>query len=570
MLHGRPFASPSRLHAFVALAATVVASLGCDGCKKAQETTDKVKKEVVAKLRSVDEAPPPANLVAELVVKDAEAFVKKSADGAGFSAEVGPSPFEKLVASVPDENAKKGLRSIDPHGPLAVVATMVFAPDQKPHVILAAKLKDPEIATVALTAAAKGGQIKSWDSKVLDTQVYEPGAKGEIAVYGEWVVVSDTREAIESGGKYAAWKASKGASATRDLSLRVPMDKVGPELQKVGNAGYASIPAGTIPPKLQAALDPMIGPVLQGIADMGELTFDVDTDGKTLRFDEKVGAKGSFATWLGHYPVGDAKGLLSMPKADGGSLSRFPDGLGPLIYAGADTGLSASGLKPADRADVQTALETLGKSLGHEWALANKGGGASSEFLLRVELSDPAGAKKALPALEKAALKSLPTKGAGAPKLTPYKKLGAEGDEVSIETGPGATIHLLWAVRGSYLFVAYANAPWSIVDAAIDPASTATFEKDAAASAKIATYPSKNLASASYGDTWSFSKSLVPGAGASAAPAAGTGTQWSWSTVDSSGLVAKGEIPLAFIGDLTRFYMGLFSMFGPGAAPPPY
>jgi len=45
---------------------------------------------------------------------------------------------------------------------------------------------------------------------------------------------------------------------------------------------------------------------------------------------------------------------------------------------------------------------------------------------------------------------------------------------------------------------------------------------------------------------------------------------WSYSTADSTGMIAKGEIPLAFVGDLTRFYIGMLSMFGGGGAPPPY
>ena len=554
----------------------VLAMGGCDSCKKkTQEATDKVKKDIVAKIRPIDEAPAPANLIGELVIKDPEGVAKRGVDGAGFSAEVGPSPYEKLIESINDENVKKGLRAVDPHGAIAAVAIAKFGAGEKPHGAMAAKLKDPELATVALTTGAKGGEIKAWDSKVLDTQVYEPGAdgKGEIAVYGSVVIVADDRATMENAGKYVAWKASKGDSLGHDLSLRVPMDKIGPELQKLGVAAWSMVGPTDIPAKIKGALDPMIAPVLQGVADMGPIAVDLDIDTKVVKIDDKIDAKGTFATWLGSLPSGDASALLSMPKADGVSLMRFGDSLGPLIYSSVDQLLDMSAMPAPEKADLLKQVQALGKSLGTEAVLANKGSGPTSEFLVRFELKDGPAAKTALTALEKAGLKAAAAgKLPKPPKVTPYKKFGAEGDQIDVEISPTSKISLLWAVRGSYLFVGFGNSGFTIADAGIDPASKATFDTDAAAKAKVATYPSKGIISASYGDTWSFSKSLLPGMAPPPAPTptAATTPIWSYSTADSTGMAAKGEIPLAFVGDLTRFYIGMLMMFGGGGAPPPY
>src|SRR5579859_7785326 len=100
--------SNPRLALCASIALVVVASIGCDSCKKKEET---VKKETVGKTKSIDETPAPADLLVDLVIKDAEGLAKRAADGAGFGAELGPSPWEKVVSSVGDANAQKGLRA---------------------------------------------------------------------------------------------------------------------------------------------------------------------------------------------------------------------------------------------------------------------------------------------------------------------------------------------------------------------------------------------------------------------------------------------------------------------------
>ncbi|MGZ5970822.1 MAG: hypothetical protein ACXWP4_24290, partial [Polyangiales bacterium] len=159
---------------FVSILALSIAAGGCSSCKKGAKKLDEAKKDLVEK-KKVVETPLPEEALGELVIKDPESLVKKSADGAGLGPMVGDSPYQKLIDSVTDENAKKALKAIDPHGTFAAVLIAKIAPNEKPHGCAAAKLKDPDIAATALAAAGKsGGTMKTWQSKALDVIVYEP------------------------------------------------------------------------------------------------------------------------------------------------------------------------------------------------------------------------------------------------------------------------------------------------------------------------------------------------------------------------------------------------------------
>ncbi len=560
---------------------------GCDSCKKKpSDNGSKIDKpKDTPKVKTADEVPAPADMVGEIALKDPEAVAKRVIDGAGFAAEVPGSPWDKLVSLVPDANAGKALRAIDSHAGIAAAFTFKFAPGEKFHVIAAAKLKDAELANMALGAASKGGELKSWDSKVLEGPVYEVPGSAQFAVYGELILFADARDSLEAAGKYVAFKATKAGALTHDLTFHVATDSMGPVLQKLGTQGWASV-ATAVPPSIKTDLDPMVAPFLQGVADMGALDATTDIDGKVAKIDSKMAAKGTFGTWLGAYPVGDANALLSAPKGDSASLLRYPDGLGKLIIDGVmltflrSSPGGAAGTLPPEVSDALKQVEILGKAMGHELVMTNKGSGPSQEMFMRFDLGDPAAAKGAMSTLEKMGLKALEgaSKGAStkppAPKVTPYKKFGAEGEEVEITAGGagigGMTFHLFWAVRGSYLYLAYATGSFTLLDAGIDPASTATVGNDATAKAKIASFPTKGVISASYGDNWSFSGLGMLGLGGSAPPkAAGPGVPlWSYSVVDSTSSSGKAEIPLTFIGDLGRFYYNLLMMMG--SPPPPY
>lgn len=576
------------------IATCALALAGTVACKKKQ--VEEVKKDLPEKKDPIAEVPLPEDALGELVIRDPEVFVKKSADGAGFGAMIGPSPFEKLLENAADENAKKALKALDPHGTLAAILVAKIGPGGKPHGVAAARLRDPEVASAALAAAAKsGGEVKTWSSKSLDTTVYELGRDAHVAVWGDVVIASDDRDAMEHGAKYVAWRSAK-SKVDHELVLKVPMQKIGPTLKTLGSAEWAKVKPGDVPPKIKAEIDPLVDPVLTGVADMGEIAVDLDIDGADLKFSETFAAKGTFSAWLAKYPVGDARPLLSMPKAESVSFFRYPDGLGPLVYAIADFAIDASSeLSAAEKTDASKQVRALGKSLGNELSYATakgKGsaGGAASpgvdtEIFVRLDVSDPAAAKGAIETLRKIAQK-LAGKGAK-PAVAPYKKFGAEGE--TITTGavlpamsglPGlggaaspSKDNWAWAIKDGKLYLdACLGCAQALVDATIDPASKATLENDAAAKTKIATFPDKNVIGASYATSLGL-PGTFGGLGAlmgmGAAPKSGAGgVVSSWSTVSSDGAVVKGNLPLALLGDAVRGYLTMAG--GLGGAPPPY
>lgn len=585
-------ARPRRL----ALAAAVLALVAAPGCKKKQ--VEEVKKDIVKKLEII-EAPLPEGAVGELVVKDPEAFLTKVSKGAGLEPLVGASPYQKLLDSITDENAKKAIKAIDPHGAMAALALYKLgAPGEKPHGVAAARLKDPDVASAALEAATKAGtDIKSWDSQALGGKAYEVTGGGELAVYGDVVLVADTREALDGGGKYVAWRAAK-STVDHEMSLRVPMDRIGPTLHKLGVAEYAKVKPTDMPPKVKAEVDPLVEPVLGAVADMGQMVIHFDVAGDDLKVDEILGAKGSFGAWLAKYPTGDAASLLSMPKGENVALYRLPDGLGPLTYAIADHELDGTPLSAAERTDASKQLRILGKSLGHVVAYATdqgKGGAApapgappsiNTEVYVRIDLDDAAAAKGAIGALRKLVEKAVP----GAKKITTtaYKKNGAEGETITTPAtipGMGASSasatkdNWTWAIKGSQLHLDLCLGCTPVMlDNALDPASKATLAEDPAAKAKIAELPAKGVVSASWGTALSLpgmAGGLGAFMGAPPSPKKPGAAMWGYSTVDEKGLVAKGAVPLAFVGDLAKNLiaiagMGMMGGGGMGGAPPPF
>jgi hypothetical protein len=578
---------PRLVHAL--LVASALAAAGCSSCKK-QPKPEEVKKDLAQPMK-LDEVPAPEDTALEVVVKDPEVFAKKAIDGAGYGAEIGASPYDKLIEAVIDENAKKALKAIDPHGAVAAVVLLKVSAVDKPHGCGAAHLKDPDIAQTALSSAAKGGDLKTWQSKSLDTTVYEAGEKAQIAIYGDTVILADTRDAIEAAGKYVAYKSVNGAKLAHDLVLRVPMQKIGPAAKKVAKDEYGKLGPSDVPPKVKAELDPLIEPLLTGVADMGEMVLNLDVDGGYLKSDHVVAAKGSFSTWLAAYPAGDASALLSMPRGEGAGLFRFSDGLGPIAYVLAEEGIAkASSMTTADKADAIKNLRELGKATGHEFSYANKsvtgsgagalGGGAlDSEFFFRLELVDAKAGRAAVAALRRHVVSFAGVTGAGAPKITPYKKFGADGEEIEAEgsaytlgtlTGAAASKdHFLWAVKGPYLYADVClGCSGTLFDLALDPASKATLGEDPSAKAKIGTYPSKGIITASYADAWTFPKGMLIGSSMAPSGLKPGMPMWGWSTASSDGLEMKGGIPLAFVGDLVRFYLGILArMGGLGASP---
>ncbi len=556
-------------------------------CKK--KPLEEVKKEIIGK-KEILEVPLPDGAFGEIVIKDPEALAAKLSKGAGLEPMIGASPYEKLLESVPNEDAKKALKAVDPHGTIAAVGLMKFsAPGEKAHGVVAARLKDPAIAADVLEVASKsGGKLKGWESKVLETKAYESEGVGVIAVYGEIVLAADTREALESAGKYVAWRSAK-SKVDHELIARVPMDRVGPELKKLGSDEYAKIKPADIPPKVKAELDPVVPPVLNALSEMGEALLYIDTEGDNLKVEEFVATKGSLSAWLAKVPNGDAAPLLSMPKGESVAFYRYPDGLGPLLYSLADAGIDGSPLSTADRAEASKQLRILGKSVGHSIGYATdsgKGGAGApgappslnSEHFFRIDLDDPAAAKGAIASLRKLVEKALGTK----TKLTgtPYKKFGGEGETIATPAMiPAFGTSAATATKDSQLFVDLClGCIPSMVDSALDPATKTTLGDDPAAKAKIGEFPNKGIITASWGTALGLpgmGSGMGAMLGAPPSPKKPGAALWGYSQVKETQLYGKGAIPMALVGDFAKSLLAIGMMGGPpggmggmGGAPP--
>jgi hypothetical protein len=557
-------------------------SAGCT-CKKAKQEEAKKDDKPSKKTPLVDVAAPDT-LLAELDLKDPDAFAKRAADGAGFGKEVGASPYEKLIGEAKDENAKKALKAIDPHGALVVVALGDVAKaikdekaDDNFHAIGAARLKDAELATTALGAAAKAGKFKTKESKALETTLYLPDGsskKGVIAIIGDQIVVADTTEVIESAGKYVAARAAKVEKQEHDLEGRVVTERLSKPSVKFLDTLWSKYKT-EIPGKAQVEADKVVQGLLAGFGDTGDVTFTADVKGDDVLVVQKVAAKGSFSKWLTKFPAVDPKALLSMPKGQGVAAFAAPEGLGPLMYEGLDEGMKSGKLPPADAADISKNVRALGGALGQQVAYTTAthgtGGGAfaspETEIFARVDLTDAAAAKAALAGLSASAKKPFAgIKG----KSVAYKKGGGEGETWTIEEGAKPST-FVYAIKGTYLYldVCISCVP-TVFDGALEGKDL--LETDGTAKAKIASYPSKGLVSASYGDADSYGKLLSSILGPSSGPAP-TGSTWGYVTVSADALEGRSGVPLSVVGGIVRAVMmgGMRGrgLGGAGLAPPP-
>jgi hypothetical protein len=582
----------------IGIAVVVLAASGV-ACKK--KTVEDVKKDVVAKVSPIVEVPAPEGLLGSIVMRDPESVVKRIADGAGLGATLGPSPYQKLLDSISDDNTRKVLKALDPHGTIATAAFGKIEPDFKPHGIAAAHLKDPEIASAALAAVSKSGSsVQTWNSKALGVTVYDLEGKAQVGVFGDLVLVADDRDTLDLAGKYVAWRASQ--KVDHDLLFESPFDEIGPKLRDLGNEAYAKVPAGSVPPSVKSELDPLVPAVLASVGDAGKVRMTVDVRGDVLELDQRIAAKGRLSSWFSSFPKGDASGLLALPQGDSASVVRFPDGIGPLAYAGVDLGLEEAKLSKAEAADASKNVRALGKALGNQIGYVTSagkgapkagspfGGGLNTEIYLAFDLADEAAALGALKGLQKTVEKVLKS-GKSTAKVAPYKKFGADGQTFTTSAsmpglpGPGGTTLggaassdvWVWAVKGGKLHVDLClGCTPALIDAAIDPASTATLAGDPAAKARISEFPGKDLVSASYGTKMSLpglfgGLAAYMGGGAGGAPPKPGVAMWSYAVMTADGIEGKGTMPVAFIGEVAQSLMAIAAMRGGmGGPPPPY
>jgi hypothetical protein len=569
----------ARLVASVLVSAGLTLAMGgCSSCRKKPPPEEEVKKDKSNKKSDLPEEPLPKDLAFEAILRDPESVAKRAAVGGGFAKEVGASPYQTLIDNLPDEKAKKAARALDPHGSVSLVVTAKVDDLVDEHkwksetisVVGAAHLKDADLANAALVIISKSeSSIKSHPAKAFEGTIYELEKDLAVAINGDLVLVGDGAPAIEAAGKYASYLARKGDKQEHDLYVRIPTTALSEKARSAGSDFWAKSKKD-VPPAIAAELDTLIPPALDALGDAGDVVGFFDVRGDDLVMEQKMTAKGNLAKWFGQVPSGDANALLSMPKAEGAALYRFPDGLGPLTYSLIDEGLKKSSLDAADNADIAKYARILGKALGHEVVYASNSAGlfsaigsgkGSAEYFGRVELSDPAGAKSALVRFRELTEKNMTGKYDPKLKTTPYKKFGAEGETITIAnptygggmpTSPDST--LMWAIRGSYAYVDLCVYCAPKLDAdALDPASKSTMATDSGAKTKVGTFPSSGVVEAAYGDVGTYVRTMLMMFGTP--PSKAIPPVWAWATITENGLDARELVPLMAIGDITRAYI---------------
>jgi hypothetical protein len=548
---------PRSLPASAIVTLSLVVAFTAVGCKR--KKVDAVTKDRADKPRAVVVVPPPRDLLADLVIRDPEAFAKRAVDGAGLTKELGPSPFDKLVDSRSSVGEKAALRAIDPHAPAAVLVvgdvSSTFSHFGTPviHTLVAVRIHDAQAVEPALGVLG----AKSEPSKALGQPIYEANDL-HFVLLGDVLVGSDSRDALETAGKYAEYRVMSAKLAHEGVGT-VMLGSIGAGLNKELSAEWTKSKA-TMPARSATAAEPLVVAGLAALLEVGDATFDLDVDGDTLVVGHEIRATGKLAKWITGYPAGDANALLSLPKASA-TVYRFTHDLAPLVYAGSADLLAASPLSAAERADFDKALHVIGASLGHELAVVTRSGATKSspgspgfdfEYLVRLELASAAPLKGVMETLRKISEKPIAKALSAKTTTTPYKKLGAEGETMTFSFG-GLSWTLLWATRASslYLDFCWACSP-KLTDAVLDASAKATLGDDPVAKAKIATFPSSGVVAASYGDDPGYRVlgGLIPSFtfGSATTPSSG------YSAAFSGGLRGKGWMPLASFGEFARVW----------------
>jgi len=562
----------------LALACALGSTGGCKR-KKTEVTKDDTKKTT-----TIPSVPRPSDVVVELVVRDPEAFAKRTVDAAGLSSELGPSPYEKLVESRTNESEKMALRAIDPHAP--AVALLIGDPLSNAlagagrgdvHGVVAVRVKDASVVDTALRSVAK-----AHDSKTLGKAIFEFDDL-QFVLVSDVLVASDKRETLESAAKYAAYRLSS-AKIGHEAVLTVAFGDLGVSASKRLEEEWSKSKS-TIPPKSLAAATPIVTSVLGALLEAGDGTFELDLDGDALVETHDLRAKGQLAKWIAALPTGDANALLSLPQGSA-AIYRFPDDLAPLVYAASSDMMAKSPLTAAERADFDKALHTLGASLGHElaWVTRSSFGtpaksGFELEYLLRFDLTSAPAAKGAMETLRKLTEKPLATALLSKPTTTPYKKFSADGETTAFIGLSPFAFTLQWAVAGSgaaspglgagphlYLDVCWPCTP-KLVDAALDPSAKGTLGDDAVAKAKISTFPSKGVIGVGYGDDPGYRGFLGIAAGMLGKPKSSPATS-GYTLVSSAGVKGKGWMPLASLGEYAKTWLGFASIPAVPPGPP--
>lgn len=494
-----------------------VLAVGLGGCVPKQSTPAPPPP---PKLKAIER---PDDVLGEILVRDPLALVEQIAQTPG-SKTGDPLGLLKSPEIAPIAEV------VDMHGCAAFA--MFGEPKQIDswHGAGAVRLKDPKGARAKFAEAAAQGKFTVSENPNIRAKVYVSG-KSNLALIGETLVVSDSATVLESAGRWIA-KETEG-TPTHEVSLHVPLARFAGQLKGEAKA-LLDKEVGKDPDS--AAFEPLARQVVDLIGDLGDVSLSLDIEKQDAVVDFKLGASGGFSEWLSKYPAGTPRTLLTLPRGNGAGLVRWPSSLTQTLKSFLDEPLKTKPSKEVE--DFRAFAKTIGTEVAFVYTQKPRKDGGSpklNELLVRLELTDPAGAK--------AALKTAITDVGGKPdhKITrsPWSKFGADGESLTI-VQPSERIEARWAIKGNALFFDFNDdGKVTLIDAALDPNNKSLLGNDLRAKSFVEKLPKQGLALAFYSQSPAAPKpeelGAVPGL---------DGIRWGWVSAAATGVASMWNLPL--------------------------
>jgi hypothetical protein len=434
----------------------------------------------------ITEVAAPSAAVGEVTIADPEVFAKGVA-AAGGKADIAASPYAALMASADDEAMKQVLRVVDPHAPMVVT---VVASGTRLHFVVAVRATDPGAATKALNAQTDPGDRPS---PSLATTIHSLAeGSGFAAVFGDAVLFADAADALESAGRYSAFRARK-VPPKHQLTMRVASAKLAVLGKNSGAKTWGQLLPKGLAANVVAQVRPVMMLLLDRVAALGAATFEADAVGQQLSVHGFIPATGATSEWLTQQLKGDRGPLLTLPKGEVVAFARVPGELGPLSLSVAEVGLDSIGFEPTARAEASKQLAALGRALGREVGFSTVTETGRREVVARFQVTDLPAAKSALSALSKAIAKRARVN--NKVDVVPYSKFGAIGERIDIADAKATDKdNWAWALRDSTLYVGGCLACFtSLFDAAVDPSGSGSLGKHSALTTTLGQIPSEGL-----------------------------------------------------------------------------
>jgi hypothetical protein len=201
---------------------------------------------------------------------------------------------------------------VDLHGSAAVAVLGDPRHVESWHVTGAVRLKNPKDAHAQFADATAKGKFKASESPAIRSKIYVSG-KTSLALIGEALVFSDNPQTIESAGRWIG-KETEG-TPSHEVSLRVPLSQWSGQLKGEAKS-YVDAEVQKDPDA--ASLEPLMRKVVDLVGDLGDVELSLDLEKQDAVVDFRLGASGGFASWLGRFPAGTPRSILTLPR---GSVS---------------------------------------------------------------------------------------------------------------------------------------------------------------------------------------------------------------------------------------------------------